>query len=349
MINVCLNKNNYYSYKSEYTFPANKKSFIQSGIITDRVFFKGLIPDEKLKKVKMFVFDLDNTLLEGDQETRDNIINHSKDKTLVYASARTLKKLLEVAGKGKQLPLPDYYIGDNGQNIYKKKAEKLEKIDEWTESLREKYSKEEVRKAVLSVAEKYPFPEEALRKKTSSTPKGYETFEKLKITEYPAFESDLSIYFMVASGLIDKVLPEIEDKLIEQNIKASVKHARYSKENLDKEIDKYFSPEINDSIRNLARPLRINEDGSVDTIYISAGEKGAAAEFLRKQLNIKPDQVVASGDDLNDYSLTNKGYWFVMLKNTTEHMKLLLENAKGLIQSTKTGVAGIWEAINPEN
>lgn len=317
----------------------------------DNVSFKGLLADDKKDKIKMCVYDLDETLLNGLQPVRDKIIKFSKDKNrkLIYASARPLKQVTSLIKDG-TLAMPDYYVGDNGLNIYKKQNGQLEEIKSWSNSLAKNFSKEKIREFMIDISNenKFDIPRH-VEKIGAYVPLGKEAYRDSKISEYEVAFSPLNIYFMMAPGIFDKTKYQIEKNLKDKNIEADINFQNFAKRTLEPEtLSKYFSPRVAIDMLNTAIP-RLNQDGSIDVAIITAkSNKGKAVEFLRKQLNIERNEVLAAGDAENDFSNTNKGYVFALLANATEGLRNLvskLPDTQKIINTTKEGVEGIWEVI----
>ena len=156
---------------------------------------------------------------------------------------------------------------------------------------------------------------------------------------------------MMAPGIFDKTKARIESKLQSEGVEANVKFQNFAKKTLEPDtLAKYFSPKIASDMLNTAIP-RLNDDGSIDVAIITAkSDKGTAVEFIRKQLNINPNEIFAAGDAENDYSNTNKGYFFALLANATEGFKKLVSrllDKQQIIKTTKKGVEGIWECLEP--
>jgi len=317
------------------------------------ISFSGLLQDAKKDAIKMCVYDLDESLLEGPQVIRDKVMEFSKDKNrhLVYASARSVKQVVPLIEKG-VLAMPDYYIGDNGLTIYKKVGNELKEIEIWSNKLVQGFHKDKIRKFMIDIANEYNFENPNHVKESGAyVPVGKEAYAGSKISEYEVFHSPLNIYFMMAPGIFDKTKARIESKLQSEGVEANVKFQNFAKKTLEPDtLAKYFSPKIASDMLNTAIP-RLNDDGSIDVAIITAkSDKGTAVEFIRKQLNINPNEIFAAGDAENDYSNTNKGYFFALLANATEGFKKLVSrllDKQQIIKTTKKGVEGIWECLEP--
>lgn len=319
----------------------------------DTISFKGLMNDKDKKSLKMCVYDLDETLLEGSQDSRNKVLDFSKDnnKTLIYSSGRTLKQVLPLIEDG-TIVIPDFYVGNNGIDIYRNVDGKLEEITSWSDRLAEKFHKDKVRNFMTDIAKFNMFNKQEWNKiaETTTLPEGQQEFRGSKITEYEVNGSPLNIYFMMAPVLFEKTKPLIEKKLKENNIEAEVKFQNFNKKSLEMEtLNKYFSPQIAQDMRNHALP-RLNEDGSIDIAIITAKtDKGTAAEYIRNELGIEKKEVLAAGDAENDYSHTNKGYFFGVVANATQGLKDLISKLpnSNIISTSKSGVEGLWEIVEP--
>lgn len=322
-------------------------------LIKDTISFKGLMNDKDKKSLKMCVYDLDETLLEGSQDSRNKVLDFSIDnnKILIYSSGRSLKQVLPLIEDG-TIVMPDFYVGNNGIDIYRNESGKLEEITPWSDKLAEKFHKDKVRNFMTDIAKSNMFDNRAWKKITETTaiPKGQQKFIGSKITEYEVNGSPLNIYFMMTPGLFEKTKPLIEKKLKENNIEAEVKFQNFNKKSLEMEtLNKYFSPQIAQDMRNHALP-RLNKDGSIDIAIITAKtDKGTATEYIRNELGVEKKEVFAVGDAENDYSHANKGYFFGVVANATNGLRDLISKFadSNIIQAPKSGVEGIWEIVKP--
>ncbi|MFA6988978.1 MAG: HAD-IIB family hydrolase [Candidatus Gastranaerophilaceae bacterium] len=336
-----------YTYTQSFETP---RSVSKQTVFDDKVSFKGLMSNKDKESLKMCVYDLDDTLLEGSQESRNKVLDFSKNnKTLVYSSARPLKNVLPLIKDG-TLVMPDFYVGNNGINIYKNVNGKLEEISDWSDRLAAKFNKDKVRSTMLDLAKANMFDKYEWEKitKTTTMPEGQQEFRGSKITEYEVFGSPLNIYFMMAPGIFEKTRPLIEEKLKENNIEADIIFQNFDKNNL-KNLGKYFPPQVAQDMLNHALP-RLNKDGSVDVTIITAKtDKGEATEYIRNELGIEKNEIFAAGDGENDYSHTNKGYLFGLVSNATKGLKDLIKKLPNpnIIQTSKPGVEGVWEIVEP--
>ncbi len=318
------------------------------------VKFKGTLPKSIVDNFKMCVYDLDDTLLLGSQTTRDKVLNFSQktlengaNRLLVYSSSRSLSKIKPLI-ENKTLAIPDYIVANNGVNIYKNGNGVFTEAEEWSKKLLENFDKKKIRNFMVEVANKHKFSQKEWSKiPKENIPKGQKEFRGSKITEYEVFGSPGNIYFMMAPGMYEKCLPDINNFLVQSGTKAVVNFQNFDSKNLN-ELERFFSPEIAKDMRNHALP-RLKPDGSVDVAIITVkSDKGSATEYLRKSLNLKPDDIFTAGDDVNDASQTNKGYFFAMVANATTGLKNILANASNnpkIIKTANEGADGIWEVI----
>ena len=153
---------------------------------------------------------------------------------------------------------------------------------------------------------------------------------------------------MMAEGIFKKTLPSIEKQLAKDGIEADINFQNFDKNNLES-LGKYFPADIAKNMKNHALP-RLNPDGSIDVAIITAkADKGRATEFIRKELGLKEKEVFASGDGENDFTNTNKGYFFAFISNATEGLKKMmgLDSPPNVIKTSKPGAEGIWEVLEP--
>lgn len=323
--------------------------------------FKALLSSQELNRIRLCVFDLDDTLIRLDaegkvikgkqQELRDNVLRFSTDtirdgikRVLVYASSRPIKKIQPLIDD-KTLVAPDFCVGDNGVSMFKKAGDHLEEIKDWAGEIAPGFKKDEIRGFMADIAKRNMFGNEEWSKVPPEIiPAGQKEFRGSKITEYEVFGSPLNIYFMMAPGMYEKSLPDISRLIKEKGIKAEVKFQRFDSENL-KSLNKWFPENVANDMRNHAAP-RVNPDGSVDVVIITAtSDKGKATEHIRKDLGIKTDEVLAAGDDVNDLSNADKGYKFILPQDAKSDFIKALEGFGNIIRPSKPGIEGIWEAI----
>ena len=334
----------------KYNFKTN--TYKAPSLTNDRVGFTGLMPSKIKNALKLCVFDLDETLLEGPQEIRNKVLEFAKEKNkfLVYSSARPINKVQSLIDD-KTLINPDFCVCNNGENIYKNNNGNLEELTFWSEKLAETFNKSKVRDAVLKIAKENMFSKEEWAKFDSiPVPQEQKEFTGSKITEYIGFESPLNIRFYMAPGIFEKTVGAIKKQLAKSKVETNIVLQKYGAEELVPGfLEKYFSPKIAEDIRSHAIP-RSDKDGLHDAMIISTKtDKGHATEYIRKLLGLKKNEVFASGDAENDYSHINKGYFFAFLSNATEGLKKMVSDLpkERIINATQPGVRGIYEVIEP--
>lgn len=331
--------------------PNYSRSLFNQGF--DKVDFQGLMPNKTKEALKMCVFDLDETLLEGTQEFRNKVFDFAKgnNKILIYSSARPIGKVQPLIEKG-TLIMPDWCVCNNGINIYKNNNGTLEEIKPWYDSLIKSFDKEKIREVMLGIAKKNMFsPEEWAKIPQEKLPESYKEFRGSKITEYDGFVENSNARFMMVPGTYAKIKDEFESKLAELGLKTNVTLQIYDKNELVPGfLEKYFSPEISEGIRGHHFP-RMDKDGNVEVAFVSVKtDKGKATEYIRKVLGIKPKEILASGDAENDFTHANKGYFFAFIANSTKELKHLIETdtkvkQTRIFKTSKPGVEGIYEVI----
>lgn len=316
----------------------------------DSVNFTGLISPEKLKKIKAFIFDLDGTLLEGTPEIREKIFKFVRDenKTLIYSTGRGISKVLPLIEDG-TLMTPRYCVCNNGADIYKNIDGKLEEITSWSQAFETQFSKDKVREFMSKISKEYMFSPIEWDKVNQGRVHNSEI--ESKILEYETYSSPWVIRFMLAPNISKNNLHKIIKKnLREFNINANVDFWAFDKKGVTLEtLKNCFDPEIAENIYKNSIP-RLREDGGFNSVSISVKtDKGTASEYLRKELKLKHRQILAAGDADNDYSNSNKGYFFILLANATEELKKLIRifPRPTIVRATKVGNEGIWQAIEP--
>jgi len=308
---------------------------------------------EQLKNIKVVISDIDDTLIgaikpDGPQEVRNKVMDFAtQGRVFVASSSRGLKHFLPLI-EAKKLVMPEYLVANNGANIYKNINGSLEEITYWSEGLAKQFNKEKIRDFMVKIAKENPFTTDDYAKMPKTLiPDGQKEFRGSRITEYETYGSPLNIYFMMAPGVFKKTLPDIEKLLAKNGIEADVNFQNFDKNNLAN-LGKYFPADVAKDMGNHASP-RLNADGSVDVAIISAKtNKGAASEFIRKELGLEPNKILALGDDVNDISNANKGYDFGAINPSATFDKLLNEIPQAnIIRPEKDGIEGIWEIVEP--
>lgn len=334
---------------------SNTREFINQNYATDIVSFNGLMPNTVKKGIKMCVFDLDETLLEGTQKIRNRVMAFSKrnDRVLVYSSARPIGKVKPLIENG-TLKMPDWCVCNNGVNIYKNINGTLEEVTAWSKELIKNFDKTKIRDVMLGISKKYMFTDAQRANMPARTlPASHPEFDASSIAEYESFGEDSNIRFMMMPGTYNKVIDEFTEKINQMGIKSDIICQVYTKNQLIPGfLEKYFSFEISQKIRECHFP-RQDEQGNVEVLIASAKtDKGRATEYIRDILKLEPKQIFAVGDAENDFSHTNKDYFFGLISNATVGLReLMVKNIenypKRIIETSQPGVDGIYEIIRP--
>lgn len=318
----------------------------------DKVDFTGLMPNQIKKGLKMCVYDLDETLLEGPQLIRDKVLAFSKknNKVLVYSSARPIGKVQPLIDNG-TLIMPDWCVCNNGVNIYKNNNGNLEEVTSWIQGLMKNFDKNKISEIMLNIAKKHMFTAEEWAKVPKEIlPEGQKEFRGSKITEYESFGEKSNIRFMMVPGTYAKIEKEFEQKMAKAGLEINMTRQIYDKNELVPGfLEKYFSPEISKDIRGHHEP-RMDKDGNVEVAVVTLqSDKGKATEYIRNSLGFKPEEVFASGDAENDFTHTNKNYFFALISNATEGLRKMVSQTPktNIIEAPKPGVEGIYEVVRP--
>lgn len=330
-----------------------KNKFYGSNKQSNSVSFGLLMPLKMQKSIKACVFDLDQTLLEGEQGFRNKIFDFVKaeKKVLVYSSARPIEKVLPLVDQ-KTLIMPDWCICNNGANIYKNIFGRMVEISSWSANLAQNFNKVKVREIVAKIANKKAnmfTPDEWAKVPAEMIPEGQKEFRGSKITEYRGHETPLNIRFVFAPTMYKNNLSEIKKELKANHINANVVLQKYGFESCEM-LRKYFEPQQALDIFNHTI-IRSYPDKSKDVVIISANtDKGKASEYVRRKLKLKPEEVFASGDAGNDYTNANKGYVFGQISNSEPQLinkiERLQRNANPVIvKSNHPGAEGICDIL----
>lgn len=302
--------------------------------VNDSVNFTGLIPSKNLKNIKCFIFDLDESLLEGSPEFINKVLQFAQNAgKIIYSSARDIKKITPLIEDG-TLATPDYCVCNNGLNIYKNIDGELREINSWQEDLQKHFNRDKIKAFMQKMADKL--------ERNNQTH---------KIVQYETYGSALNIHFMLSENLPKENLQKLVlEELNKHSLKADLNFITYGKGCLEEEkLNNYFDVDVAKIMRQKGLPL-LKQDESLDIAIITAKtDKGEASEYIRKALKLKPQQVFATGDDINDFSNANKKYFFALPSNATSAFKNMLENAnlRNVFRTSKPGSEGIWQAIEP--
>lgn len=323
-----------------------KSNPVYMGYSIDRVSFTSRLNNTNSRY--MFAFDLDGTLAEGDKNDIKKVIKSTKDQNgiLVYATGRGLDKFMELKlylkEKGIHLPLPDYLVSNNGQFIHKNIKGKLVLDKVWEKSLNTKsFDRNKVIDIVrkLGQTDKYRFSDDYLKEKLTN----FEEYKKRdphfynsKLSYYEFHPSTHNVEFLTTPDL-PKLDEDIQSYLSQENINAKVIHYYFPKYKIDK---------CNDDIQTKSIPLRVDDSISQHAILICPANKGDALEYLRKNLNLEKDHVIASGDEGNDISMATRGYQFILLKNADKLLRTAITLKDKVIEASSAGAKGIAEGLN---
>lgn len=353
--------------------PFNNRNFAPKSIVPahnsavvrpfahDSVNFTGLMPNRIIKALKMCVFDLDESLLEGPLEVRRKVCNFVREqgKVLIYSSARPIAEVKRLVANN-ELIMPDFCVCANGAHIYENVNGQMEEVSAWANQMTQNFNKDKINQFMTSIARKHMFSAHEWEKRKPSRQPG-ECIEYLgsKVGGYNGIDSPLDVRFAVNKDVLDEVIKEATEVLKQKGIDAKVYVHYYTAAQTTLErYKRYYTPEKAEDVVNTVNARR-NPDGGYNCLVITAKtDKGKATEYIRKNLRIKRREVLAAGDDINDSSHTDKHYFFIMLGNATQNLKdyinkLPFRHKRGLVmQKIYTpeghGACGIWEVIEPD-
>lgn len=322
----------------------------------DSVSFTGLMSNSLKHNMKMCVFDLDETLLEGSQEYREKIFKFVKDnkKILVYSSARSIDSVNKLIENG-VLIQPNFCVCCDGKNIYKNNNGVMEEITSWSENFAANFHRDKIREVLLGFAKENMLPKEQWDKIPPERVANIEgAFAGSKISEtYGAF-SDLEIRFVITEDIFNKIRKKVKRALKKLGIDVIIRKHVYEKHLITVENYKnYYPEEIAVDLRKTLEP-RLNSQGGYHCLIISVPtNKGKATEYIRNLLKLKRREVFAAGDSENDFSNTTKGYIFALLANASRELKKLI-NLRffsrffgKIIKTSKPGAEGLWQVLEP--
>lgn len=308
----------------------------------------------------MYVFDLDESLLEGPIEVRKKVCDfvRKQGKVLVYSSARPFGDIAKLTADN-SLIMPDFWVCANGAHIYKNVNGKMEEVSEWATQMTQNFNKGKINELMTNIARKHMFSaQEWEKRKPSRQPDECIEYLGSKVGGYNGIDSPLDVRFAVNRDVLSATIKEITELLKQHDIDAKVYVHHYSAEQTTLErYKKYYTPEKAEDVVNTVNARR-NHDGSYNCLVITAKtDKGKATEFIRKSLGIKKRQVLAAGDDINDSSHTDKHYFFIMLGNASEALKKYIKKlpfwykwsfiSKKIYTPKGHGANGILEVIEP--
>lgn len=265
-------------------------------------------------EIKLVAVDLDGTLMMGDHLGISNrnieaLYNAFKLNTeIVIASGRPLGFCNDVVSK---LPFIRYGVFSNGSFVYDLKENKvLNKISFSNDELI--HIVNVLKKHKLSVkvcSDKDVYREAGVRLENFTAPSGF--YEKL--------DNDC----LKVDNLMEKILELDVQKIdimgITRSLKEQIKSELKGKENIMITSSLHENLELTPKFAN----------------------KGVGLKFLAKHLNIDRDNIMAFGDNDNDYEMISFAKWSVAMENGLEPLK---KSAKIIAPSNvDDGVAVILE------
>jgi HAD superfamily hydrolase (TIGR01484 family) len=277
----------------------------------------------------LFAFDLDGTFLKGTAKDVEKFLSLAKEKdhTLVYVSGRMAKELDiiidEYAAKGITIPRPDYFISSNGQYIFKNNNGKMVPDATWHQNITSTgFNRDQVKSLMKQFIENIP-PE-----------------KQPAMLQFDFRPSEYNTEFLLSDRIIKGLKPSIENYLQKNGIKARVIMDYVPPEDVAISL-----PQLPAPLQEKVRPLLDNK-GGVYAMIISAANKSDAIEYLRDDLNIDKNHVIAAGNAGNDISLATSGYWFILVSNAQQILIDAVNSVpEKIIRATKEGLAGINEGL----
>lgn len=320
---------------------------------TNSPSFRGTIPNEIRSGLKMFVYDLDDSLLDGAQFARNQVMAYSDSngRNMFYSSLRNIDKIQEEIDKG-VLRTPTGAVAGAGINIFKKVDGGLREVKSWSQRLSQRFHKDEIRGFMLDFARSNVMTKSEYAKVDKiNMPQLQKLFNGLRVTEYETYGSPLDISFMLSPGVSkEKFEKAALEGLAKNNITADIKFLRYPPGCCDLDrIGKFFSPRVAKDINTVGLPM-MHPDGSLDVAFITAKpNKGEASEYLRNELGLKTENVLSAGDDVADFENAQKGYFFIPLNPTKALQDLIskMPDQRRIVNVKMCGAEGILEAIKP--
>ncbi len=337
---------NHFAFKSKSIH--HKSPTIKQVASFDTINFSGLMKDKDKEKIKMCVYDLDHTLLQGQQADREKVFEFSKNNNhiLVYSTGRPIQQVIPKITSG-TLASPHYIVCNDGLHLYKrnKKNNSYQEIIGWSQNVGKNFDRDTVREVVSNIAKKYPLENDKLELLKEEYP-NFVDGNTDSIKSFSIFKNPLQAYFIVTPEAFTKALPEIEKELDNLGMEFQIHYQHNPKGRSTKEaLEKFIPEKMLDEAHSMFLP-RYRENGGVDMVIISPkSDKGRATEFLREQFRLESHEVFAAGDAENDLSHTDKGYFFALLSNATERFKELAGGRKNVIPTTQEGAKGIFEVI----
>ena len=319
--------------------------------LTNRnISFEGLkVPNTK----SMFVFDLDGTLATATTEQLKTIFNKAKscNSEMVYATGRTFKEFFKLqnklAGKGVDLPLPNYLIANNGQFLYENIDGVMIENLAYQEELMHKtnYNREIVTQVMRDFAksDKYRYTDAELNTLANlnevklSDPEFFDS----RITYYEWNPSkNMAEYFLARDINVEEFKNEIVETLAEKGCRVKFRENHYSKPIMDA---------CKDSILLQSNTLRRFKDGSMNALFLCAADKSDGIDFIRKNRGINFSEILMAGNEDNDIpmaKLAQKGAKFVCLNNASSHLMDYCRSLKeNIFVALKNGADAIIDGL----
>lgn len=277
----------------------------------------------------LLAFDLDGTFLHNDKNAIDSFksIVRNKDHKLTFVTSRSIDELSqlkeEYAKKGIDLPTPDYFISNDGQYIYKvnETSNGIEMIldKEWDAKVSQ-FSMDEAKEVVNDLIEK--------------TKKGNRP--SIKFIDFKT--TNFNAWYLFDHEFKDTLSKDLTAMLKDKSVAGYV-------------IDDYVEPPYMKKKPNFEdfKPF-LDKNGGCYAFCISASNKADAVKHLQQKLNIKTDHVITAGDGGNDISLTESGFFFIIVNNAKEILKDHVQNLSALLKDhilkvKEEGLAGINEGL----
>lgn len=277
----------------------------------------------------LLAFDLDGTFLLTDKNAVDAFksIVKNKDHNLAFVTSRSINELAqlkeEYAQKGVDLPTPDYFISNDGQYIYKvnetKKGIEMILDEDWDAKVSQ-FSMDKAKEVVNELIEK--------------TKKG----DKPSIKFIDFKTTDFNAWYLFDHKYKDTMSKDLTTMLKHKSVAGYV-------------IDDYVeSPYMKKKPNFEEFKSFLDKKGGCYAFCISASNKAGAVKHLQQKLNIKADHVITAGDGGNDISLTESGFFFIIVNNAKEILKEHVQNLSTLFKNhilkvKDEGLAGINEGL----
>lgn len=314
------------------------------------ISFEGLkVPNTK----SMFVFDLDGTLATATTEQLKTIFNKAKscNSEMVYATGRTFKEFFKLqnklAGKGVDLPLPNYLIANNGQFLYENIDGVMIENLAYQEELMHKtnYNREIVTQVMRDFAksDKYRYTDAELNTLANlnevklSDPEFFDS----RITYYEWNPSkNMAEYFLAHDINVEEFKKEVVETLAEKGCRVKFRENYYSKPIMDA---------CKDSILLQSNTLRRFKDGSMNALFLCAADKSDGIDFIKKNRGINFSEILMAGNEDNDIpmaKLAQKGAKFICLNDASSRLLDYCNSVKeNIFVALKNGADAIIDGL----